>query len=114
MDKKKMSTNVQLIYITTESHEEARAIGRTLVEERLVACVNILCPATTIFRWGGEIREGAETVLIAKTILDQVDAVTERVNRLHSYDCPCVASFSIQGGNPEFMEWVEGEIKFPE
>ncbi|PPR09593.1 MAG: Divalent-cation tolerance protein CutA [Alphaproteobacteria bacterium MarineAlpha11_Bin1] len=105
-----MTNDIRLIYITTGSAEEARKIGRTLVDERLAACVNILGPVGSIFRWDGEIKEGTELVLIAKTTLDRVDSLTETVNKLHSYDCPCVASFPIEGGNSAFMKWVEAEI----
>ena len=110
MDEWKMNTDARLIYITTETPQEARTIGRALVEERLAACANILGPITSIFRWDGGIQEGGETVLLAKTTSDRVDALTERVINLHSYDCPCVAAFPIEGGNFAFLEWVLGEV----
>ncbi|MEE2998218.1 MAG: divalent-cation tolerance protein CutA [Pseudomonadota bacterium] len=105
-----MNTDARLIYITTETPQEAHTIARALVEERLAACANILAPVTSIFRWDGDIREGDETVLLAKTTSERVDALTERVINLHSYDCPCIAAFPIEGGNTSFLEWVVEEV----
>ena len=100
---------IQLVYITTDDPEEARNIGRVLVEERLAACANILDPMTSIFRWEGKIQEGAETVLILKTKASLVDALSTRVTALHSYDRPCVVGFAVAGGDEAFLEWVRAE-----
>ena len=99
----------RIVYLTAGSAEEARAIGRALVDERLAACVNILDPMTSLYRWEGELCEDRETVLIAKTRAELVDALTERVVALHSYDCPCVAALPIVGGNARFLDWIAGE-----
>lgn len=101
----------RLVYITTDGADEARKIGRALVEARLAACANILDPMTSIFRWEGEVQEGVETVLIAKTTADRVEALTERVLSLHSYDCPCVAVLPVEGGNPAFLDWIAAETE---
>ncbi len=101
----------RLVYITTDGREEARTIGRVLVEERLAACANILDPMTSIFRWQGDVQEGTETVLIAKTTSDRLDALTDRVLALHSYDCPCVAVIPVEGGNPAFLDWIAAETE---
>lgn len=99
----------RMVYVTAGSPEEARAIGRTLVEERLAACVNVLDLVTSLYRWQGELCEDRETVLIAKTRAELVDALTERVLALHGYDCPCVAAFPIVGGNARFLDWIADE-----
>lgn len=103
------NTDARLIYITTDGADEARTIGRALVEARLAACANILDPMTSVYRWEGEVREGRETVLIAKTTAAQADALTARVRELHSYDCPCVVSVAVDGGNPAFIDWIAAE-----
>lgn len=100
-----------LIYVTTDGPDEARAIGRALVEARLAACANILDPMTSIFHWEGKVQEGQETVLIAKTTATSVDALTAKVRELHSYDCPCIVALPIEGGNPAFLEWVAAETR---
>ncbi len=99
-------TGRRFIYITTDGPDEARAIGRALVEARLAACVNILDPMASLYWWEGEVREGRETVLIAKTTAELVAALTEKVRALHSYDCPCIVALPIEGGNSAFLEWI--------
>lgn len=101
--------DTRLIYITAESTDEARAIGRALVEACLAACANVLGPMTSIYRWEGVVQEGEEAVLIAKTTASLVDALTAKVRELHSYDCPCVVALPVDGGNPAFLDWIVAE-----
>lgn len=102
-----------LVYMTAGNAEEARRIGRALVSDRLAACVNIVDGMTSVYRWQGRIEEGQETILIAKTRRSLVAALTERVRGLHSYDCPCVVGVPIEGGNTEFLDWIEAETAPP-
>jgi periplasmic divalent cation tolerance protein len=97
------------VYITTSSPEEARRIGRQLVEERLAACVNIIPGMTSFYWWQGKIEEGSETVLIAKTRAELVEPLTERVKALHSYTVPCIIALPIVGGNRGFLQWIADE-----
>lgn len=99
----------RLVYITTDGPEEAKSIGRALVEARLAACVNILDPMTSMYWWEGKVEEGRETVLIAKTRADLVAALTDKVIELHSYDCPCVVALPVSAGNPGFLDWIVSE-----
>jgi len=102
-------TDKQLIYITASSESEATEIGRALVSERLVACVNIHAPIKSVYWWDGDVQEDAEVALVAKTTEDLVPRVIERVKAAHSYDCPCVVALPIAGGNPAFLEWISKE-----
>lgn len=99
----------RLIYVTTANAEEARTIGRALVESRLAACANVLSPVTSIFWWEGAVQEEPEVVLIAKTRRSLVESVVEKVKALHSYDCPCVVALPILEGNPDFLRWIGEE-----
>lgn len=103
------STDARLIYITTDGPAEAKRIGRALVEARLAACVNILDPMISMYWWEGEVTDGRETVLIAKTAQARVEALTEKVRELHSYSCPCVVVLPVTGGNPGFIDWIGTE-----
>jgi len=103
--------NHRFVYVTTASREEARAIGRALVEERLVACVNILDGVSSLYWWKGEIQDDREAVLIAKTTSARMPQVIERVKALHSYEVPCVVSLPILEGNPAFLEWIARETR---
>ena len=98
-----------LVYMTTESAAEAERIGRALVAERLAACVNIIDGMRSIYWWEGEIQQSGEAILIAKTRAALVDKLTARVGELHEYDCPCVVSLAIDGGNPAFLDWIDAE-----
>lgn len=98
------------LYITADTPEEAAA----LVEERLAACVNILGGITSFYWWEGEVQQGAETALIAKTRAGLTAAITERIKGLHGYTCPCVVSLPISGGNEDFLAWIGEETKVPE
>jgi len=94
------------VYITTGDEDEARRIGRALVAEKLAACVNIL-PIKSIYRWENDIEEEGEIVMFVKTREDLADKVVERVNDLHSYEVPCIISFLIEKGNPDYLKWIE-------
>lgn len=106
-----MYRNLRLIYVTTKDKTEARAIGKALVEEQLVACANILDGMESIYRWKGEIVEDQECVLILKTPYHNVPLITKRIKELHSYEVPCVISLTMteQEGNEEYLDWIEQE-----
>lgn len=94
------------IYITAGSEEEAAGIGRTLIEERLAACVNIL-PARSMYRWEGKVEDEAEVVAFIKTRASLAEKVIERVKLLHSYEVPCIVVLPIKQGNPDYLQWIE-------
>ena len=95
--------------MTASSFEEAKKIGRELIEENLAACVNLLENMTSIYKWEDKLEEGQEVVMIAKTRKTLMPKLIETVNSLHSYDCPCILELPIQGGSPEFLSWIEKE-----
>ncbi|MGB8275177.1 MAG: divalent-cation tolerance protein CutA [Alphaproteobacteria bacterium] len=97
------------VYVTAPSLDEARRIGRALVDERLAACVNIIDGMSSMFWWEGKIDEARETVLIAKTRASRVRAIVARVKKMHSYSCPCVVALKVEEGNPRFLEWIAKE-----
>jgi len=101
----------RLVYMTTENKDQAREIGRVLVRERLVACVNILDGMNSIYWWEGKVQEDGETVMIAKTKASLVEELTERVKKLHSYDVPCVVSMQLLEGNQDFFDWIGRETR---
>jgi periplasmic divalent cation tolerance protein len=94
------------IYITAGDEMEARRIGRILVEEKLAACINYF-PIRSVYRWKGAIEEAEETGIIAKTRADLVDRLIERVKQVHSYEVPCVVSWIIEKGNPDYLDWIK-------
>ncbi len=99
-----------LIYITTKDEEEAKKIGKTLVEEKLAACVNIH-PIKSIYWWEEEIMEESEIAMFVKTKAELVDEVIKRVKQLHSYEVPCIISLPIEKGYPDFLKWINQSTK---
>lgn len=97
---------IAFVYITTEDHAEATRIARTLLQEGLIACGNILPGMTSVYRWDGAVQEDSETVLLLKTRPERMTRVTDRVRELHSYDCPCIVTWTARPGNPEYVHWV--------
>ena len=100
-----------LIYITAADTQEARRIGKMLVTGRLASCVNIIENMNSIYIWNGKLQDHREAVLIAKTIESKVDALVDAVKTEHSYECPCIVSLPITGGNPEFLDWVAKQVR---
>lgn len=98
-----------LVYVTAPSLAEAEALGRLAVTERLAACANILPGMRSLYWWRGALESAEETVLLLKTTGELVAPLTEALVRAHSYDCPCVAALPIDGGNPDFLRWIETE-----
>lgn len=101
------------VYVTTASPDEALRIGRTVVDERLAACANVIDGMRTVYRWNDEIREEGETVLILKSLAAALPALTRRVKALHSYECPCIAALPVTGGNDAFIEWIATQVVVP-
>ena len=97
------------LYMTAGSREEAAAIARTLVEERLVACANVLGEIESVYWWEGKVVSNSEVAFIVKTRGSLVDTVVARVTELHSYSCPCVVALAIEGGNQDYLDWIEAE-----
>jgi len=108
-----MSDNIKLnfIYITTSNKEEARKIGRELVQSRLAACVNIIDNMNSMYWWEGEVQDDDETVLIAKTREALIPELIEKVKSIHSYSCPCIVSLPILNGNRAYLDWLAEETK---
>ena len=100
-----------MIYMTAGSPEEARAIGKALVSERLAACVNIIEGMNSLYWWKGEVQEDSEVVLIAKTRESLVPKLSERVKEIHGYDCPCVVALPITDGFQPFLDWIGEETQ---
>jgi periplasmic divalent cation tolerance protein len=94
------------IYITAGSEEEAAGIGKTLIEERLAACINIL-PVRSVYRWEGCIEDEAEVAAFIKTRDSLAEKVIDRVKSLHSYEVPCIVVLPIKQGNPDYLQWIE-------
>jgi periplasmic divalent cation tolerance protein len=98
-----------MVYMTARDMEEARRIGRMLVESRLAACANLIDNMSSLYWWDGQVQEETEAVLICKTTMDLMSRLVEAVKAAHSYEVPCIAAVPVLKGNPDFLRWVEEE-----
>ena len=101
--------NVNFVYITAGSPEEAHSIGRVLVTSKLAACVNILNDMNSIYMWDGKVQTDSEVVMIVKTTEKLLPDLVDKVKSLHSYECPCIVAIPVSGGNPAFLDWIAAE-----
>lgn len=100
----------KMLYLTASSKEEGEKLGEALVEKRLAACVNILEKMSSIYRWEGKVERADEVVVLVKTTAAKVPAVMALTKAMHSYDCPCVLEISIDGGNPDYLNWITESV----
>lgn len=106
-----MNDEARLVYVTAPDHAAALSLARLAVTERLAACANVLGPITSVYWWDGKLNEDGEVALVLKTRADLVAALTERLRVAHPYDCPCVVTLPIDGGNPAFLAWITAETQ---
>lgn len=100
-----------LVYTTTANTDEARKIGRELVERRLVACANIVSKIGSIYWWKGEICEAEEALIFLKTTSERVEEVIKAIKELHSYQVPAIEAVEISKGEPDYLKWIEKEVR---
>jgi len=106
-----MKEKVVFFYVTCGSVDEAQKIGKTLLEERLCACVNIFSKIKSMYWWEGKIDESEEAIMIVKTKESLSEIVEKRILELHSYTCPCIAKIDIEKTNECFKKWLFEETK---
>jgi periplasmic divalent cation tolerance protein len=104
-------TEYAVVLITASSQEEAQKIARTMVEERLFACANIVSPIQSIYHWQGKICDDKEALIIAKTKTGLFPSVVKRVKELHSYQVPEVLFLPVVQGSEDYLNWVGTETR---
>jgi periplasmic divalent cation tolerance protein len=102
--------NVVTVFAVFADPAEAQRIGMTIVEEKLAACVNILGPCRSIYRWEGAIETASETPALFKTTLAAADALIARIAELHSYEIPAIAVWPIERLPASYGDWVEQSV----
>jgi len=103
--------SVVSVYAVFASSEEAERIGRTMVEEQLAACVNILGPIHSIYSWQGRLQTADEVAAIFKTHHWHSDDLIERIAALHSYEVPCIVAWPIDKIIRSYADWVEDSVR---
>lgn len=98
------------VYITAPA-QEAEQLAAMLVERRLAAGVNIVPGMRSVYRWQGSVHRAQESVLLAKTETDRLDALIQAVRDLHSYETPCIAAWPVEYGFPPFLDWLRTQTR---
>jgi len=100
-----------IIFVTAKDKLEAEKITQTLLNERLIACGNIVNPVTSFFRWSGKIDKAEECLIVMKSRVDLFSQVAERVKSLHSYAVPEILAVPIVEGSAAYLEWMGSVLK---
>jgi periplasmic divalent cation tolerance protein len=103
--------NARLVLCTCPDATTAGTLARTLVEERLAACVNAIGGVASTYRWNGEVHVDAEVLLVIKTMADRFEAMEARLVALHPYDVPEVLAIESDAGAAPYLAWLERETR---
>lgn len=98
--------SVRVVLAMAGNKDEASKIARTLVLEHLAACVNVVGPVRSIYRWRGSVEEAKEYLLVAKTQARMYARLEQRVKELHSYEVPEVIALELAAGSRAYLDWV--------
>jgi periplasmic divalent cation tolerance protein len=101
--------DVVVVLTTVPTGSKGEEIGRTLVEERLAACVNVLAPMTSIYRWRGAVERESEQQIIIKTTRNRVPALQARLTALHPYELPEFLVLPVADSSSAYFEWISQE-----
>lgn len=100
-----------VIYVTCASQEEAEKIARSLVEQKLAACANILPKVTSIFSWKGETCNETECMMILKSRLPLFEKLSATIKKLHGYEVPEIIALPIIAGSEDYLKWLYENTK---
>jgi periplasmic divalent cation tolerance protein len=102
-----------LVVMITAPADEAPGLARSLVELRLAACVNMLPGLRSWFRWEGQVDEAKETLLLAKTTRERLEALIAAIRERHSYEVFDAIALPITGGYAPYLEWIGASVAPP-
>ena len=97
-----------LVYITARNEKEAEKISLHLLNKKLVACTNIF-PISSLYHWNGKLQKEKEFVVIAKTINRNYKLIIKEIEKVHSYDCPCIIKIPIRA-NEKYKQWLLSQL----
>ena len=101
-----MTADYVIALTTLPADADAAEFGRTLIDERLAACVNLLPVMESVYRWEGKIEFEAERQLVIKTSRDRIGDLWDRVRELHPYEVPEFVVIPIMDGNEAYLRWI--------
>jgi periplasmic divalent cation tolerance protein len=98
--------DIVIVLTTIDSADRAGAVARTLIAERLAACVNVLPEMRSFYRWEGETKAEAEWQLLIKTTAARLEALKQRLHELHPYEVPEFLVLPVSGGSDSYLRWI--------
>jgi periplasmic divalent cation tolerance protein len=110
MKTKKLADRYCAILVTAGSRAEARRLARALLEQRLVACANIVPGIESHYWWKGKLDHAREWLLVMKTRRDRFRAVELAVKRLHSYQVPEIIALPLAAGQADYLRWIDASL----
>jgi len=102
--------SVVAVMTTVPDPEAAESIARTVVEERLAACANLLGSVVSLFRWEGRVQREVEVLVVMKTTRQGIDNLRRRIVEIHPYDVPEFIALPVQEGHEPYLQWVRSEV----
>ena len=106
-----MSHSYVVILVTTSSKSEAETIAQDLLENKLIACANIIGPVSSHFHWEKKVERAEEYLVLIKSRLDLFDAVSDRVKALHSYETPEILALPLVAVSKAYFDWLETSLR---
>ena|SRR5579885_912575 len=103
-------TDKIVVMSTCGSAEEAERLARELVAQHAAACVNIVAPVRSVYRWKGQIEQAEEWLLLVKTSRSSFDRLRTILEAAHSYELPEVLAIPVVAGSPNYLAWIEREV----
>lgn len=100
-----------IVFVTVPNEEEAVKIAKTIVEERLAGCVNIIKTIRSIYSWKGKIEDEPEVLMIIKTKSELFEELSERIKSIHSYTVPEIIGIKIKKGFEDYLKWLSEVTK---
>ena len=101
--------SVLLVLTNLPDRGAAEALARTLVERRVAACVNVLSPCRSTYRWEGKLQVDEEHPVLIKTTRERYPALEAAVREVHPYDLPELIALPVESGLPAYLDWVRAE-----
>jgi periplasmic divalent cation tolerance protein len=108
---KSLERSFIVVIVTTANREEAEKIARNLLEEKLVACANIIGSVSSLFLWTGKIEHADEHVVLMKSRKDLFEKLAKKVKALHSYEVPEIVALPIVECSQAYMEWLDSLLR---
>ncbi|MBI2678436.1 MAG: divalent-cation tolerance protein CutA [Candidatus Koribacter versatilis] len=106
-------TDARIILSTAGSREEADRLASALVEQRLAACVNVVGPVASTYRWQDKVERAEEFLLVIKTSAARFPEVAAAIKGLHSYELPECIEFAVTAGSDAYLEWLTANVSAP-